>query len=248
MQATEGVSEAGNNNYYSSAASSSSHDGGGRPVLLSSFSTNPLPLPNHSSVMRTLCGYGSLCLFPGSINTRFPGLDNYSQLHIAMRRGDLRAAQLLLAGGADVDALDSYGNSPLMYWPVVTAEPEELVLDLVGALLAQGADPNLHNNDGWTALDLACELSKLGKVLVKPAAVPVHALLVGYGATNSDAFLMQHRHQPTLSCMRTDSANSVLRRDSRSADSLCALVASSCGEPVMMPSSVLEDFSAHFEE
>lgn len=87
--------------------------------------------------MRTLCGYGSLCLFPGSINTRFPGLDNYSQLHIAMRRGDLRAAQLLLAGGADVDALDSYGNSPLMYWPVVTAEPEELVLDLVGALLAQ---------------------------------------------------------------------------------------------------------------
>jgi hypothetical protein len=46
---------------------------------------------------------------------------------------------------------------------------------------AQGADPNLHNNDGWTALDLACELSKLGKVLVKPAAVPMHALLVGYG-------------------------------------------------------------------
>jgi ankyrin repeat protein len=86
--------------------------------------------------MRTLCGYGSLDLFPESINTRFPGLDNYSQLHIAMRRGDLRAMQLLLAGGADVDALDSYGNSPLMYWPVAPAEPEEVVLDLAGALLA----------------------------------------------------------------------------------------------------------------
>jgi hypothetical protein len=49
----------------------------------------------------------------------------------------------------------------------------------------QGADPNLHNNDGWTALDLACELSKLGKVLVKPATVPVHALLVGYGEYSS---------------------------------------------------------------
>ena len=34
---------------------------------------------------------------------------------------------------------------------------------------------------GLLLLDLACELSKLGKVLVKPAAVPVHALLVGYG-------------------------------------------------------------------
>jgi ankyrin repeat protein len=92
------------------------------------------------SVMRTLCGYGSLDLFPGTINTRFPGLDNYSQLHIAMRRGDLRAMLLLLAGGADVDALDSYGNSPLMYWPVAPAEPEELVLDLAGALLAHVGD------------------------------------------------------------------------------------------------------------
>jgi ankyrin repeat protein len=47
MQVAEGTSEAGNNNH-SSAASSSSHDGGAKPVLLSSFSTNPLPLPNHS--------------------------------------------------------------------------------------------------------------------------------------------------------------------------------------------------------
>jgi hypothetical protein len=79
--------------------------------------------------------------------------------------------------------------------------------------------------------------------------VPLHlAYCCSAGATNSDAFLMQHRHQPTLMCMRTDSANSVLRRDSRSYDSLRALVPSSCGEPVMMPSSVMEDFSAHFEE
>ncbi|KAF6256621.1 hypothetical protein COO60DRAFT_1702244 [Scenedesmus sp. NREL 46B-D3] len=271
VQTAAGPSEAchnNNKNSSSSAASSSSQDGASGPMLLSSFSTKTLPLPNHGSVMRTLCGYGSLDLFPGSINTRFPGLDNYSQLHIAMRRGDLRATQLLLAGGADVDALDSYGNSPLMYWPVAPSEPEEVALDLAGALLAhagyvdcasagahsigghtsQGADPNLHNNDGWTALDLACELSKLGKVLVKAEAVPVHALLVGYGATNSDAFLMQHTHQPTLACMRTDSANSVLRRNSRSSDSLRALVPSSCGEPVMMPSAVMEDFPAHFEE
>jgi hypothetical protein len=81
-----------------------------------------------------------------------------------------------------------------------------------------------------------------------PPLHPPYVLLRTAGATNSDAFLMQHRHQPTLMCMRTDSANSVLRRDSRSYDSLRALVPSSCGEPVMMPSSVMEEFSAHFEE
>lgn len=75
---------------------------------------NPFPLPSHGSVIRALCSYGSLDLYPGSINTRFPAIDGYSQLHIAMRRGDPRAQELLLAGGADVNALDTWGNSPLV--------------------------------------------------------------------------------------------------------------------------------------
>lgn len=110
----------------------------------------------------------------------------------------------------------------------------------------QGADPNLPNNDGWVALDLACELSKFNKVLVKAAAVPVHALLVGYGAKNSEAFMMQHKNQPSLMCLRTDSANSVLRT-SKSFDSLRVVVPSSCGEPVMLPSSVTEEASGHWD-
>jgi hypothetical protein len=60
-------------------------------------------------------------------------------------------------------------------------------------LLLQGADPNLPNHDGWHALDLACDLNKLGKVVVKQQHVPVHALLVGWGAVNSDAFRAQVR-------------------------------------------------------
>jgi hypothetical protein len=58
-------------------------------------------------------------------------------------------------------------------------------------LLPQGADPNIANHDGWHALDLACELNKLGKVVVKQQHVPVHALLVGWGAKNSSAFKAQ---------------------------------------------------------
>jgi ankyrin repeat protein len=47
IPAVPGHGEADTHNN-SSAASSSSQDGGSKPALLSSFSTNPLPLPNHS--------------------------------------------------------------------------------------------------------------------------------------------------------------------------------------------------------
>lgn len=103
---------------------------------LSSALVTRLHAVSACSVIRALCSYGALDLYPGSINTRVPGIDNYSQLHIAMRRGDVRAMQLLLASGAVVNALDSYGNSALMYWPVAPSVPEELVLELAGELLA----------------------------------------------------------------------------------------------------------------
>jgi len=102
----------------------------------SSVSSSGLTNPRHGTVIRALCSYGALDLHPASINTRFPGLNSFTQLHIAMRRGDVVAAQMLLAGGADVNAVDVCGNSPLMYWPVVPQEPSELVEELVGKLLS----------------------------------------------------------------------------------------------------------------
>lgn len=76
---------------------------------------------------------------------------------------------------------------------------------------------------------------------MKPKCVPVHALLVGYGAKNSDAFMNQHRHQPTMMCLRTDSANSVLRV-SRSYDSLRVVVPSVADTAdLMSTTAVLEE-------
>lgn len=82
---------------------------------------------------------------------------------------------------------------------------------------------------------------QFNKIHVKAKCVPVHALLVGYGAKNSDAFMTQHRNQPTMLCLRTDSANSVLRV-SRSYDSL-RVVVPSVGDPaeLMLPTAVLEE-------
>jgi ankyrin repeat protein len=77
-----------------------------------------------------------LDLFPGTINTRYPGLHGFSQVHIAMRRGDLAALQMLLLAGADANAQDLHGNTPIMYWPVAPRVPEECVVALLGRLLA----------------------------------------------------------------------------------------------------------------
>lgn len=106
------LSGATGGNLTSSNSSSHSQDVCMKPQY--STYVSPFPLPSHGSVVRALCSYGSLDLYPGSINTRFPAIDGYSQLHIAMRRGDPRAQELLLAGGADVNAVDTWGNSPLV--------------------------------------------------------------------------------------------------------------------------------------
>lgn len=117
--------------------------GGSRVAAGGSSGAACQPDARHSMVVRALCSYGALDLHPASINTRFPGLNSFTQLHIAMRRGDVMAVQMLLAGGADVNATDVWGNSPLMYWPVVPAQPAELVEELVGKLLSHvsAADP-----------------------------------------------------------------------------------------------------------
>jgi ankyrin repeat protein len=55
---------------------------------------------------------------------------------------------LLLEAGAEVNARCHAGKTALMY-----ASYGEI--DLVGALLAAGADPDIRNNDGETALNMA---------------------------------------------------------------------------------------------
>lgn len=88
-------------------------------------------------------------------------------------------------------------HSPLLFLsPSLVPRPPAAAaaaLRFCVALLLQGANPNLPNQDGWHALDLACDLNKLGKVVVKAQHVPVHALLVGFGAKNSGAFKAQVR-------------------------------------------------------
>ena len=74
--------------------------------------------------------------------------------------------ELLLERGADVNAQDILGNSPLMFASVKEN------LDIPKLLLKKGADPNLSNKKGWSPLMSA---SKAGHV-------PVVKLLLETGA------------------------------------------------------------------
>lgn len=82
-------------------------------------------------------------------------------LNTAIRDGNLTHVKSLLAKGANINAPDADGTTPLMH-AVVNAEA-----DCVKLLLDQGADPNLSNKAGATALMWA--VNDLKKVQLLPA-------------------------------------------------------------------------------
>ena len=89
-------------------------------------------------------------------------------LNTAIRDGDHRQVKTLLAQGANINAQDADGTAPLMH-AVVNAGA-----DCVKLLLDKGADPNLSNKAGATALMWAVgDLKKVQLLLDKGAQVNV---------------------------------------------------------------------------
>lgn len=72
-------------------------------------------------------------------------------LHFAAQYWHLEAAGLLLAGGAEVDARNRYGNTSL--WTAVFESRGRG--ELIELLRAAGADPHAVNRSGQTPLGLA---------------------------------------------------------------------------------------------
>ena len=72
-------------------------------------------------------------------------------LHAAVGGRSLEAVQTLLAGGANVDARQQVGYTPLMGAAAAGRE------DILDVLLRHGADASLSSEDGKTAADVARE-------------------------------------------------------------------------------------------
>ena len=97
-----------------------------------------------------------------NINVKDSTDDNCTALHHQARYGTTGSVAWLLRQDppAGVNALDSYQQTPLMWAAMWGEDPE----GKVRLLLDHGADRDLKNRDGSTALDIA-------RLFNKPAAV-----------------------------------------------------------------------------
>lgn len=87
-------------------------------------------------------------------------------LHVAALAGDVAATRALLRAGADVDARDAYGSTPLL---VATTFGKP---DVARALIEAGANLDLRNGEGSTALHVAAFLcrTEIVKMLLEHGA------------------------------------------------------------------------------
>jgi ankyrin repeat protein len=83
--------------------------------------------------------------------------DQWTPLHIASYLGKPDIARVLLTHGAKVDAVDSFGKTPLHDVSKGTYESEDAGLDVARLLLEHGADVDALTRSGETPLDAALD-------------------------------------------------------------------------------------------
>jgi len=122
----------------------------------------------------------------------------YGPTHFAASLGNVEVMEFLLTGGVDKNERDADGNSALMW--VVSSDGSE---DLMDSLVDHGADVNLQNFVGETALFIACARGLEDKVeyLLEngadvsianlDGATPLHAA-AGFGDVAIVSLLVRH--------------------------------------------------------
>lgn len=131
-------------------------------------------------------------------------VDTPGQFLESVRRGDLPAVEAMIAAGIDVNVTEGE-RTPL------ALAIEHLRLEIVGRLIAAGADVNHDSGDGWTplvhAIDIESdaawqshhetghETTDLTRMLLESGALPDRAAFDAaerYGNLKATALLLQH--------------------------------------------------------
>ena len=84
-------------------------------------------------------------------------------LHYAAKAGFLKVINLLIEKGATVDATDKEGETPLFEAIRSTIKDGDKQQGAIEALLLKGANPNLRNRKGLTALQVARRMRRSEK-------------------------------------------------------------------------------------
>lgn len=128
--------------------------------------------PSRSLSLRS-CSHFLLALGLGSFLAVAPAAAD--PIHDAAEAGDAAQVEVLIDGGADVEARDNLGRTVLL----IGVEQGDVVL--VELALAKGADVNATRKNGTTALHLAAEHNRLeiAKILVAAGGNP-NATFMGF--------------------------------------------------------------------
>lgn len=78
-----------------------------------------------------------------------------SALHLAVVRSNLQITDMLIKRGAEVNLVDSDGNTPLHFIMNVFSKGETKFKAIAESLVMSGAKPNIRNKEMWTPLHIA---------------------------------------------------------------------------------------------
>lgn len=98
----------------------------------------------------------NVCLSHG-VNINHRNTEGLTALHFAVAHKQIKAVDALIRNGADVDAVDRDGFTPL-FLAVSTYRGEANLLGIISALISGGADLNRCNTSGVSPIEYARNL------------------------------------------------------------------------------------------
>ena len=94
-------------------------------------------------------------LVEGGADVNLRGSEGRSALHYSAYYQDIGTVEYLLAHGANVNATDDMGRTPLIM-SLARLDPKLLIdSEVINVLIQNGADPNIKSFDGWAPLTMA---------------------------------------------------------------------------------------------